>query len=131
MVLLKNEGGMLPLDRGLGKIAVIGPNADDVGVLLGNYNGIPSDPVTPLRGIREAVSSRTEVIHAPGYQPCREYAGSSRDTRCKQLFTSKTQQARTVSQPELFLQSRRCRDSRCPPGWIEPCRFGSLGRDGD
>ncbi len=66
MVLLKNEGGILPLDSGLGKIAVIGPNADDVGVLLGNYNGVPSDPVTPLRGIREAVSSGTQVIHAMG-----------------------------------------------------------------
>jgi len=66
MVLLKNEGGTLPLDRGLGKIAVIGPNADDVGILLGNYNGVPSDPVTPLRGILQAVSSRTEVVHSPG-----------------------------------------------------------------
>jgi len=66
MVLLKNEGGVLPLDRGFGKVAVIGPNADDVGILLGNYNGVPSDPVTPLRGIRGAVSSHTEVVHAPG-----------------------------------------------------------------
>jgi len=66
MVLLKNEGGVLPLDRGLDKIAVIGPNANDVGVLLGNYNGIPSDPITPLRGIEEAVSGDTEVIHAMG-----------------------------------------------------------------
>jgi beta-glucosidase len=66
MVLLKNDGGVLPLDRGLAKIAVIGPNANDVGVLLGNYNGIPSDPVTPLRGIREAVSDDTVVIHAMG-----------------------------------------------------------------
>jgi len=66
MVLLKNEGGVLPLDRNLSKIAVIGPNANDVGVLLGNYNGIPSDPITPLRGIREAVSGNTEVIHAMG-----------------------------------------------------------------
>jgi beta-glucosidase len=66
MVLLKNEGGILPLDRELSRIAVIGPNADDVGVLLGNYNGVPSDPVTPLRGIRQAVSSHTEIIHALG-----------------------------------------------------------------
>jgi len=66
MVLLKNEGNVLPLDRDLNKIAVIGPNANDVGVLLGNYNGIPSEPVTPLRGIREAVSGNTEVIHAMG-----------------------------------------------------------------
>ena len=66
MVLLKNEGGILPLDRSLSKIAVIGPNANDVGVLLGNYNGIPSDPVTPLRGIRDAVSDNTQVVHAIG-----------------------------------------------------------------
>jgi beta-glucosidase len=66
MVLLKNDNGVLPLDRNLKNIAVIGPNSNDVGVLLGNYNGIPSDPITPLQGIREAVSADTEVIHAMG-----------------------------------------------------------------
>jgi len=35
-------------------------------MLLGNYNGIPSDPVTPLRGIREAVSRHTRVLYAKG-----------------------------------------------------------------
>ncbi len=66
IVLLKNEDGLLPLAKDLKTIAVIGPNADDVEVLLGNYNGIPSDPVTPLRGIREKVSPNTKVIHALG-----------------------------------------------------------------
>jgi len=66
MVLLKNEGNVLPLRKDLGTIAVIGPNADQWRMLLGNYNGIPSDPVTPLRGIREAVSPRTRVLHARG-----------------------------------------------------------------
>ena len=66
IVLLKNEGGLLPLAKDLKTIAVIGPNADDVEVLLGNYNGIPSDPVTPLRGIREKVTPNTRVIHALG-----------------------------------------------------------------
>jgi beta-glucosidase len=66
MVLLKNEGGLLPLSKELGTIAVIGPNADEVEVLLGNYNGIPSDPVSPLRGIREKVSTGTQVLHAVG-----------------------------------------------------------------
>jgi beta-glucosidase len=66
IVLLKNEGGLLPLDRRLGTIAVIGPNADDVDVLLGNYNGIPSRPVTPLEGIREGVSPSTTVLYARG-----------------------------------------------------------------
>ncbi len=50
MVLLKNNS-ILPLSKKLKNIAVIGPNANDVDVLLGNYNGFPSHPVTPLQGI--------------------------------------------------------------------------------
>jgi beta-glucosidase len=57
---------MLPLKKTIGTIAVIGPNADNVEVLLGNYNGFPSDPVTPLRGIREKVSKNTKVLYAQG-----------------------------------------------------------------
>ena len=66
LVLLRNEGGLLPLRKDLGTIAVIGPNADQWLMLLGNYNGVPSDPVTPLRGIREAVASGTRVLYARG-----------------------------------------------------------------
>ncbi|MGO4882099.1 MAG: glycoside hydrolase family 3 C-terminal domain-containing protein [Bryobacteraceae bacterium] len=66
VVLLKNEGGVLPLARNLKTIAVIGPNADSVDVLLGNYNGQPSHPVTPLAGIREKVGPATRVLYARG-----------------------------------------------------------------
>ncbi|HEV8498279.1 MAG TPA: glycoside hydrolase family 3 C-terminal domain-containing protein [Gemmatimonadaceae bacterium] len=66
MVLLKNQGGVLPLKKTLGTIAVIGPNADQWRMLLGNYNGIPADPITPLRGIREGVSKGTRVLYARG-----------------------------------------------------------------
>ena len=66
MVLLKNEGGVLPLKKNLGTIAVIGPNSDQWRMLLGNYNGEPSDAITPLRGIREAVSKSTRVLYARG-----------------------------------------------------------------
>jgi beta-glucosidase len=38
VVLLKNEGGVLPLDPALGKIAVIGPNADSIRHLQGDYH---------------------------------------------------------------------------------------------
>ena len=51
MVLLKNDGA-LPLSKENKKIAVIGPNADSLDVLLGNYNGTPSSYITPLQGIR-------------------------------------------------------------------------------
>ena len=66
IVLLKNEGGLLPLDRNMKTIAVIGPNADSVEMLLGNYNGQPSQPVTPLAGIRQKVSAGTQVLYARG-----------------------------------------------------------------
>ncbi len=66
IVLLKNAGNVLPLRKDLRTIAVIGPNADDRRMLLGNYEGQPADPITPLRGIREAVSPRTRVLYARG-----------------------------------------------------------------
>jgi len=62
IVLLKNDGPVLPLGSGIRSIAVIGPNADDVDVLLGNYNGTPSDPVTPLAGIRRAAAERGATV---------------------------------------------------------------------
>ena len=58
IVLLKN-GGALPLNQGINKIAVIGPNADSLDVLLGNYNGTPSRYVTALDGIRAHFSGET------------------------------------------------------------------------
>ena len=74
IVLLKNDG-VLPLARDLGCVAVIGPNADEVVALLGNYEGTPSNPVTPLEGIRRAVPDSTEVLYARG---C-ELIGESRE----------------------------------------------------
>ncbi|WP_438863983.1 glycoside hydrolase family 3 C-terminal domain-containing protein [Neptunicella sp.] len=68
MVLLKNANHTLPLKKDIGTLAVIGPNADQWLMLLGNYNGVPSDPVTPLRGIRDKVSANTKVLYAQGSQ---------------------------------------------------------------
>ncbi|AKC88215.1 glucan 1,4-alpha-glucosidase [Pseudoxanthomonas suwonensis] len=64
IVLLKNDG-VLPLPRDLRRIAVVGPTADDTMALLGNYYGTPADPVTVLRGIREALP-QAEVVYARG-----------------------------------------------------------------
>jgi beta-glucosidase len=66
IVLLKNDGGTLPLEKGLGTVAVIGPGADEVEVLLGNYNGTPIAPVTVLQGIRAAAGTGTKVTFARG-----------------------------------------------------------------
>jgi beta-glucosidase len=66
VVLLKNDGRLLPLSKSLKTIAVIGPNADNTEVLLGNYNGEPSAPVTPLAGIRGKVGGSTRILHERG-----------------------------------------------------------------
>lgn len=65
IVMLKNEG-MLPLARDVRTLAVIGPTADEIMSLLGNYYGTPAAPVTILQGIRDAVSSQTKIIYSRG-----------------------------------------------------------------
>jgi len=65
IVLLKNDG-VLPLSPGVGTIAVVGPNADEVMTLLGNYYGTPAKPVTVRAGIRNAAGPGTRVLYARG-----------------------------------------------------------------
>jgi len=69
IVLLKNEKALLPLGAKYKQIAVVGPYADEKSVLIGNYNGDPSHPVTILQGIRnnagKATVSYTVGVEAP------------------------------------------------------------------
>jgi beta-glucosidase len=66
IVLLKNNTNTLPLDRNIKTLAVIGPNADNFESLIGNYNGIPKDPVTVLKGIEAKLNPDTKIIYAEG-----------------------------------------------------------------
>ena len=66
IVLLKNENNALPLSRKTRSIAVIGPYADKLSVLLGNYHGTPSKPVTFLQGITNKAGKRISVKYAMG-----------------------------------------------------------------
>ena len=93
LVLLKNEGNILPLDKNIKTIAVIGPNADSQRNLLGDYTyaahigltvmttsaldatllGVDAKPdqmtvpvVTILEGIKARVSPKTKVLYAKG-----------------------------------------------------------------
>ncbi len=75
MTLLKNEGNLLPLDKTIKSIAVVGPNADCTHALLGDYsysvykkdlNGDAVKIVSVLEGIRSKVSSGTKVCSARG-----------------------------------------------------------------
>ena len=65
MVLLKNDG-TLPLRKAAVKrIAVVGPLADQVDVLLGNYHGSPLHPITALDGLR-AEFPDAQIVFEPG-----------------------------------------------------------------
>jgi beta-glucosidase len=57
IVLLKNDGSVLPLDADkLQNVAVLGPQCDDELVLLGNYHGTPThQPITPLAALSQAL----------------------------------------------------------------------------
>jgi beta-glucosidase len=64
MVLLKNDG-VLPFNARIQKIAVVGPLAESVGVLHGNYSGTASHATTALDGIRKQFAS-AKVTYTPG-----------------------------------------------------------------
>jgi beta-glucosidase len=66
IVLLKNQDGILPLKSNFKTIAVIGPNAESLAALEGNYNGTPSHPVYPLEGIRNFFADKTKIVYAQG-----------------------------------------------------------------
>ena len=68
IVLLKNEDKILPIDKNVKKIAVIGPNADNLYNQLGDYTAPQRKNTghTILQGIKALVSPQTEVIYAKG-----------------------------------------------------------------
>lgn len=66
IVLLKNENSILPIRKDLKSIAVIGPNAEDLNVLKGNYSSDPSRYTSFLQGIKQKVSSETQVLYVRG-----------------------------------------------------------------
>ncbi len=74
IVLLKNDQvesigkAVLPLHSKTKSIAVIGPYANDTAVLLGNYNGVPSHPVTLLEGIRKKSGKKIKVSFCAGVE---------------------------------------------------------------
>jgi beta-glucosidase len=65
IVLLKNDG-LLPLAKSLKSVAVVGPNADDLMVLLGNYNGTPAEGATLLSGVRDKLDDGAKLYYARG-----------------------------------------------------------------
>ncbi len=68
MVLLQNEGNILPLSKALRSVAVIGPLADDRRSMLGSWapTGVAGDAITPLEGVKAALGPRVKIFGAAG-----------------------------------------------------------------
>jgi beta-glucosidase len=67
IVLLKNDHDTLPLSRSFQSIAVIGPNADALPALEGNYNAVASHPVVPLVAFEERLPGRIHYAQGSPY----------------------------------------------------------------
>ena len=65
IVLLKNRNGTLPFKPSIRKLAIVGPTADLLESIEGNYNGVASHPVSPLDGMRKQFG-RDNILYAPG-----------------------------------------------------------------
>lgn len=67
MVLLKNEKQLLPLKASkIRRITLVGPNADNKHTLLGNYNGVPSEIITPYHSLQKRFGDRIKIDYLPG-----------------------------------------------------------------
>jgi beta-glucosidase len=104
IVLLRNDG-LLPLAEAPSRIAVIGPNADSLNSLLGNYHGEPSRPVTVLAGLKKRFPE-AEITYAEG-------AGL-------------VAPALAAIEPETLCQDRSCRS----PGLVRE-EYGDLAMTGE
>jgi beta-glucosidase len=65
MVLLKNSG-VLPLKSSVKTIAVIGPNAESLPAIQGNYHGVPAHPVLPVDGVEKQFAGKVKVLYGQG-----------------------------------------------------------------
>jgi beta-glucosidase len=99
IVLLKNEGGVLPLRKDLRSIGVIGPLADDPTSALGAWAGAgrAEDAVTPLAGIRQALGAGARVLYS---------RGASADTADSSGFTEAVRVAREADAVVLVIGER-------------------------
>ena len=96
VVLLKNNG-ILPL-KGVQKLAVIGPNADHIPVLLGNYNGYPSRYSTFLRGLQDNFEG--EIRYSKG---CHHYIDSRKNPWMEDLTREAVLAAKWADAVVLFM----------------------------
>lgn len=128
IVLLQNKGGVLPFKAGA-RLAVVGVNADDLGVLEGNYHGTAADPVTPLDGIRARFGAANVTyaqgsVLAEGAPVVMPETALSYEGKPGLLATYNDAQGKTV----LARQDRRIdfNFTRTAPEGLDPRRFDAV-----
>jgi len=77
IVLLKNDGTLPLKASALKRVLVVGPNANSLAALLGNYNGTPSAPVTLLAGLKAALGEQVAVDYIAGCDAVSSASGLS------------------------------------------------------
>ena len=80
MTLLQNKNNILPLKKS-GKIAVVGPNANDKPMLWGNYNGTPIRTISILEGISSKLPAN-KVLYDKGCDLVEDKVTESYFTSC-------------------------------------------------
>ena len=121
MVLLKNNGNVLPLSKDIRKIAVVGVNAVDSAMLLGNYNGTPRSVVTIYDGIK-AKFPKAEITYAQGSKLVDGYVERVRNS-------ADTRQRRTPEFYEGIVEGAQSAPQQpaTPPGpWKAPENFDDV-----
>jgi beta-glucosidase len=130
IVLLKNQNHLLPLAKTL-RVAVVGPTADDLSVLLGNYNGTPSSYVTALRGLQAKLAPQT-IPYEQGCNlaedgpiwrlvPARVFSSEGRPGLEAQYFTN-----RKLDGQALLVRN----DSEVDSNWAKGGAVPGLGESG-
>lgn len=67
IVLLKNEGNLLPLDKDkIRTLAVVGPNADEVSFAQTHYGPLATASVSVRKGLEEALKGKGRILYAKG-----------------------------------------------------------------
>jgi beta-glucosidase len=95
-VLLRNQGGVLPLKKSVASIAVIGPLADSKPDIMGSWSlaGHADDAVTVLEGLRKKLGSAVTINYAKGVEIDRVQPSIFDDLFASPKPVLKTQQER-------------------------------------
>lgn len=116
MVLLKNEKDILPLNKNIKSIAVIGPLADDKSAPLGFWccNGDARTTVTVLEGIKNKLGGNTDIHYAKG---CEIEGGTPADFTDAVEIARKSEVAVVIVGESANMSGEaRCRSSLDLPG---------------